>query len=178
VKNNIDLKKEFYLIGPVGCGKTSLMQYFQNLHYEQFRYQLLSNTRYYSRICTRWLPMFFEQIRQNVQKSICFDDLGVEQSIKHFGNECNTMGEILLSRYDFMKYFKELSPTPPPTSTPTTLKNSTETVSAHAYVKCLMLSLFQATLPTNENTFVGSTNHCNTRQTQFVNLVSLNILKS
>ncbi|WP_203532575.1 P-loop NTPase family protein [Draconibacterium halophilum] len=30
----------------------------------------------------------------------CFDDLGVEQVQKYFGNECNVMGEILLSRYD------------------------------------------------------------------------------
>lgn len=32
----------------------------------------------------------------------CFDDLGVERSMKHFGNDCNTVAEILLSRYDFM----------------------------------------------------------------------------
>jgi hypothetical protein len=30
----------------------------------------------------------------------CFDDLGAEQQIKHYGNECNVMAEILLSRYD------------------------------------------------------------------------------
>jgi hypothetical protein len=30
----------------------------------------------------------------------CFDDLGVEPIGKHFGRECNVMGEILLSRYD------------------------------------------------------------------------------
>jgi hypothetical protein len=30
----------------------------------------------------------------------CFDDLGTEQSQKYFGNECNVMAEILLSRYD------------------------------------------------------------------------------
>jgi len=30
----------------------------------------------------------------------CFDDLGIEQVQKHFGNECDVMGEILLSRYD------------------------------------------------------------------------------
>jgi DNA replication protein DnaC len=30
----------------------------------------------------------------------CFDDLGTEQSLKYYGNECNVMGEILLSRYD------------------------------------------------------------------------------
>ncbi len=30
----------------------------------------------------------------------CFDDLGSESALKYFGNQCNVMGEILLSRYD------------------------------------------------------------------------------
>jgi len=34
----------------------------------------------------------------------CFDDLGVETIGRHFGKDCNVMGEILLSRYDlFLK---------------------------------------------------------------------------
>ncbi|WP_299672122.1 hypothetical protein [uncultured Polaribacter sp.] len=31
---------------------------------------------------------------------ICFDDLGTESNLKYFGNECNVMAEIILSRYD------------------------------------------------------------------------------
>ncbi|SNB23898.1 conserved hypothetical protein [Flavobacterium psychrophilum] len=30
----------------------------------------------------------------------CFDDLGTEKQIKHFGNDCNVMAEILISRYE------------------------------------------------------------------------------
>lgn len=33
-------------------------------------------------------------------KVYCFDDLGIEQNMKHFGNETNCMAEILLSRYE------------------------------------------------------------------------------
>lgn len=33
-------------------------------------------------------------------KAYCFDDLGTENNLKYFGNECNVMAEILLSRYD------------------------------------------------------------------------------
>lgn len=33
---------------------------------------------------------------------ICLDDLGVERNIKFYGNECNTIGEILLHRYDLL----------------------------------------------------------------------------
>jgi len=30
----------------------------------------------------------------------CFDDLGVESSLKYYGNQCNVLGEILLTRYE------------------------------------------------------------------------------
>jgi hypothetical protein len=33
-------------------------------------------------------------------KWYCLDDLGVEQNVKQYGNECNTMAEILLNRYE------------------------------------------------------------------------------
>ena len=33
-------------------------------------------------------------------KNIAFDDLGTERNFKHYGNECNVMAEILLSRYE------------------------------------------------------------------------------
>ena len=35
----------------------------------------------------------------------CFDDLGIEPTGRHYGKDCNVLGEILLSRYDlFLKY--------------------------------------------------------------------------
>ena len=34
------------------------------------------------------------------EKAFCLDDFGVEHTSKHFGNECNTVAEILLQRYD------------------------------------------------------------------------------
>jgi hypothetical protein len=34
-------------------------------------------------------------------KIYCFDDLGVENSLKYYVNDCNVMTEILLSRYDY-----------------------------------------------------------------------------
>ena len=30
----------------------------------------------------------------------CFDDMGVEPMGRHYGKDCNVIGEILLSRYD------------------------------------------------------------------------------
>jgi len=37
---------------------------------------------------------------QYLPKNYCFDDLGVESSLKYYGNECNVMAEVLLTRYD------------------------------------------------------------------------------
>jgi hypothetical protein len=42
-------------------------------------------------------------LKQNYQSPLpgyCFDDLGAERQIKYFGNECNVIAEIILSRYD------------------------------------------------------------------------------
>ncbi len=36
----------------------------------------------------------------NVPRVHCFDELDVEQTVNYWGNNCNVMGEILLSRYD------------------------------------------------------------------------------
>jgi DNA replication protein DnaC len=33
-------------------------------------------------------------------QAICFDDLGLEPLMQHYGNTCNVMAEVLLSRYD------------------------------------------------------------------------------
>ena len=40
------------------------------------------------------------KLYQSEPKIICFDDLGTENNRKYFGNECNVMAEILLSRYE------------------------------------------------------------------------------
>jgi len=40
------------------------------------------------------------KLYQSDPKAICFDDLGTENNLKYFGNECNVMAEIFLSRYD------------------------------------------------------------------------------
>ena len=33
-------------------------------------------------------------------RTYCFDDLGAEQALKYYGNECNVLAEIIISRYD------------------------------------------------------------------------------
>ena len=40
------------------------------------------------------------KLYQSEPRTYCFDDLGTENNLKYFGNECNVMAEILLNRYD------------------------------------------------------------------------------
>lgn len=105
-ENGIDLNKGILLIGPVGCGKTSLMQVFSFLN-EEKKY-ILRPTR---EITAEFIQDGFQTIQKygKSNKSYCFDDLGVEQSIKHFGNESNVIAEILLSRYDSMRSARTLT---------------------------------------------------------------------
>lgn len=101
---NIDLEKGILLTGPIGCGKTSLMTLMKHLapignkfsvkpcrdisfEFIQDGYQIIHK---YS----------ISQLYQSEPRTYCFDDLGTENNLKYFGNECNVMAEILLSRYD------------------------------------------------------------------------------
>ena len=103
-KQGLNLHKGIMLTGPVGCGKTSLMkllQYFSprekrhiikscrdvSFEFIQDGYEVISK---YSR----------QSFRYNQPKTYCFDDLGTENALKYYGNDCNIMAEILLSRYD------------------------------------------------------------------------------
>jgi len=106
---NIQLNKGILLSGPVGCGKTSLMSIL--------RLFLPIDSRYVMKSCR---DVSFEFIQEGYavivrysRKSIyhekprvyCFDDLGTENNLKYFGNECNVLAEILLSRYDIFVSF-------------------------------------------------------------------------
>ena len=54
---------------------------------------------------------FAKSGQAEIPRNYCFDDLGTENNLKYFGNECNVRGEILLSRYDLFinKKVKEIS---------------------------------------------------------------------
>ena len=96
-KFNIDPNKGILLSGPVGCGKTSLMKLLRHIVPHQKSYEVIP-----ARNITFTFNNFgYKTIEEYGNSSFyCFDDLGVETTGRHFGKDCNVMGEILLSRYD------------------------------------------------------------------------------
>ena len=101
---NLNLSKGILLTGPVGCGKTTIM----NL----IKYLTPPEHKFFVKPCR---DISFEFIQDGYQiihkyskgklyesepKTICFDDLGTENNLKYYGNECNVIAEIILSRYD------------------------------------------------------------------------------
>ena len=98
---NIDLNKGILLTGPVGCGKTSLMKLLRHVVPHQKPYKVIP---------TRNIVFDFNHAGYKIIEDygnmnyFCFDDLGVEPTGRHYGKDCNVMGEIILSRYDlFLK---------------------------------------------------------------------------
>ena len=100
----IDLAKGILLAGPVGCGKTSLMNVMKFLTPIGHKFVVKPCRD----ISFEFIKDGYEIIHRYSKgklyetdpKIYCFDDLGIENNLKYYGNECNVMAEVLLSRYD------------------------------------------------------------------------------
>lgn len=101
---NINLNKGILLSGPIGCGKTSIMNIM--------KYLTPIEHKFFVKPCRDISFEFIQdgylvihkyskgKLYESEPKTICFDDLGTESNLKYYGNECNVMAEIILSRYD------------------------------------------------------------------------------
>ena len=120
----INLLKGILLTGPIGTGKTTLMTLLSFLSPKSALSHppsLSPHRSFALKSCRDVTFEFLKEGHQVIQKYsnqsfastypvdydlkkpiiYCFDDLGTESgALKHFGNTCNVIGEILLSRYD------------------------------------------------------------------------------
>ena len=108
-QEKILLHKGILLSGPVGCGKTSLMHLMKYFSNHQQAIYILKPCREVSfefikdgyEVMNRYGRNSFAKSGQTeIPRHYCFDDLGTENNLKYFGNECNVMAEVLLTRYD------------------------------------------------------------------------------
>lgn len=96
-REGIDPDKGILLSGPVGCGKTSLMKLLRHI---------VPHRRPYEVIPARNVAFAFNHVGYKIIEDYgeghfyCFDDLGVEPVGRHFGKDCNVLGEIILSRHE------------------------------------------------------------------------------
>jgi DNA replication protein DnaC len=116
-KFNINLSKGILLSGPVGCGKTTLMTLLNHFQAQPVRHVMKSCRE----VSFEFIQDGYETIHKYSKNSFnrkgddaspriyCFDDLGTENNLKYYGNECNVMAEILLSRYDLFVQKKMLT---------------------------------------------------------------------
>lgn len=103
-QHNIDLNKGILLSGPIGSGKTSLMNLMKHITPTEHKFSVKPCRD----ISFEFIQDGYEVIHRYSKgklyesnfKNYCFDDLGTENNLKYFGNECNVMAEIILSRYD------------------------------------------------------------------------------
>ncbi len=110
---NLNPNRGILLSGPVGAGKTTIMTLINPFFPKEKRYSILPSRELIFRFLKEGYPVIQTFGKESfnltnvpaLPKIYCFDDLGVEQTVKYFGNDCNVMGEILLSRYDqFIKH--------------------------------------------------------------------------
>lgn len=101
-QHNIDPDKGLLLSGPVGCGKTSLMRLLKHIVPFQKPYSLIPSRN----IVFGFNHLGYKTIQDyGNSQFFCFDDLGVEPMGRHYGKDCNVMGEILISRHElFLKH--------------------------------------------------------------------------
>jgi DNA replication protein DnaC len=104
VKHNISFRKGILLSGPVGCGKTSLMNIIKHIKRQEERFIMKSCRDISFEFIQDGYSVIQKYSKQSfkidIPKTYCFDDLGTEENLKYYGNDCNVMAEILLSRYD------------------------------------------------------------------------------
>jgi energy-coupling factor transporter ATP-binding protein EcfA2 len=101
---NIHLEKGILLTGPIGCGKTSLMNLMKHIALPNNKFSVKPCRDISFEFIQEGYPIIHKysigQLHHTEPRTYCFDDLGTENNLKYFGNECNVMAEILLSRYD------------------------------------------------------------------------------
>ncbi len=107
----ISLRKGIMLVGPVGCGKTSIMKAFAKNTNNPFAFVTARKVAadYTDKkdggdyVIQKYSALQQAYPQQNFgfdKIGCCFDDIGVEQTQKHFGNERDVIAEVIYSRYD------------------------------------------------------------------------------
>lgn len=104
----INLRKGLFLTGKTGVGKTVHMKLIRNFMHIKERFKTKTcqqvSLEYMdegSSILMKYGRNYTDYIDQNtIHQSYCFDDLGAEDQVKHYGTTTNVLAQIILMRYE------------------------------------------------------------------------------
>lgn len=100
---HLNLNKGILLSGPVGVGKTSIMQLIPEICHQKPEYQIKTARE----IAFEYNENGSKIISQyGSHKSFCFDDLGLEPTGRFYGKDANVMAEVLLSRHELYTNYR------------------------------------------------------------------------
>jgi len=105
VQCGIDLNKGIFLSGPIGVGKTQIMQLMRYITSPAFDYKVISCTKLALDFGRKGPEIIHEYTYGNFRsngapQTYCFDDLGKEIVVKHYGTSCQIMQQIFHARYE------------------------------------------------------------------------------
>lgn len=107
---NIDLHKGIFLGGPVGAGKTHIMQLMRLLVAAPLNYEVQNCDRISASFSRKGPVILDKYIGDPERKDSfnhrvwCFDDLGMEEPAHHYRTTCEVMKKILLGRYELFTH--------------------------------------------------------------------------
>lgn len=107
--SDLNPDKGIMLAGPVGCGKTEIMDFFKYNFYDSFIIVSCRDLTYsYSKLGDEAIKRYnglipFADVHLSYGQNkvgVCFDDMGTEDDRKNYGNASNVMADVMLNRYD------------------------------------------------------------------------------
>jgi len=107
----LDLRKGLFLSGKTGVGKTVHMKLVRQFMSYKERFKMKSCLQLAlefmdqgSPILTQYGRNYVEHVDHNsINQTYCFDDLGTEDEVKHYGTQINVLGQIILMRYELFQ---------------------------------------------------------------------------
>lgn len=97
---NGDLKKGLLIRGEIGCGKTTMMEFFRKGNRKFNIVPCRKISFEYKDKGPHAIIMFGKNSSNFPLVGTCFDDLGTETNTKNFGDSLNVMAEVILMRYE------------------------------------------------------------------------------
>jgi len=94
----LNLDKGIFLIGPIGCGKTSFILILRTLEKNQTDFKFISAIEISNEYSINGPITIRKYV--NEHKILCIDDIGREGLGRYFGKTSNVISEIIRGRYD------------------------------------------------------------------------------